>query len=101
MRTTYAYIVFLILSFLTACTEQEFENNNTSSSLQPDEYRFTVSIPTPMEASTRAIGDELTQDYVISLPMKVLVFDENGFFFAFQEAKAETFTPDENGGGKG
>ena len=101
MRTTYAYIALLILSLLTACTEQELGSNSSSSSLQPDEFRFTVSIPTPMETSTRAIGDELTQDYVTSLPMHVLVFDENGFFFAFQEAKAETFTPDENGGGKG
>lgn len=100
MKAIYTYITFSLLLLFASCNDQEFISH-TPADLQPDEYQFTVSIPTPMEASTRAIGDELTQDYVTSLPMKVLVFDENGFFFAFQEAKAETFTPDENGGGKG
>ncbi len=100
MKAIYTYITISLLLLFASCNDQEFISH-TPADLQSDEYRFTVSIPTPMEASTRAIGDELTQDYVTSLPMKVLVFDENGFFFAFQEAKAETFSPDENGGGKG
>lgn len=97
MKTIYLHILFLFFLLLTACTDKEVVS--TSASQLGQGCQFSVSIPTPMEANTRAIGSELTESYVKSLPMHVLVFDENGFFFAFQEATVESFTANENGAG--
>lgn len=100
MKTIDIYISILIFLFFVSCTDQDFIGN-TSSGLQAGECRFTVSIPAPIETNTRAIGDALTEEYVKSLPMHVLVFDENGFFFAFQKATVESFTASNSGGGEG
>ena len=100
MKINIQHIVLLLMLLLAACTEQELVSP-PSPQTGTDGCRFTVSIPAPM-VSTRAMGDELTADYVTALPFFVLEFDENGFFEAFQEAKAETFTADAGGAsGKG
>ena len=101
MKTIGIYISVFILLFFASCADQDFIGN-ASSGTQSDGCCFTVSIPAPIETNTRAIGDALTEEYVIkSLPMHVLVFDENGFFFAFQKATVESFTANDNGGGEG
>lgn len=98
MKSIDVYILFVFCLLVASCADQEFENHS-SSNLQSSECRFSVSIPAPMEANTRVIGSELTEAYVKGLPMHVLMFDENGFFFAFQEAAVESFTANENGTG--
>ena len=93
MKHLHIYITTLFLLLLaTACTDEEYAS---ASGTQPGEgYRITVSIPAPMEAATRSIGDELTSDYVTALPLFVLVFDENGFFTAFEQATVESYDAD-------
>ena len=93
MQKLYTYLTTLFLLLLaTACTDEEYA---PASGTQPGEgYRITVSIPAPMEAATRSIGDELTSDYVTALPLFVLVFDENGFFTAFEQATVESYDAD-------
>lgn len=83
MKTFYSYIAFLFILLLTACTDETY--TSAPASPQGKGYQFTVSIPEPMVA-TRSIGSALTSDYVTSLPMHILVFDEKGFFVAFQKA---------------
>lgn len=75
----------LMLLLATACQQDELVSSPT---LQPDEYQFTVTIPEPVVAS-RALGDQ-PQD-VMQMPMRVLVFDENGFFIANQVATVKSF----------
>ena len=75
----------LMLLLATACQQDELVSSPT---LQPDEYQFTVTIPEPVVAS-RALGDQ-PQD-VMQMPMRVLVFDENGFFIANQVATVNSF----------
>lgn len=74
----------LMLLLATACQQDELVSSPT---LQPDEYQFTVTIPEPVVAS-RALGD---QPQVMQMPMRVLVFDENGFFIANQVATVNSF----------
>lgn len=90
MKHLHIYITTLFLLLLaTACTDEKYA---PASGTQPGEgYRITVSIPAPMEAATRSIGGELTSDYVTALPLFVLVFDENGFFTAFEKATVESY----------
>ena len=90
MQKLYTYLITLYLLLLaTACTDEEYAS---ASGTQPGEgYRITVSIPAPMEAATRNIGDALTEDYVKSKDLFVLVFDENGFFTAFEKATVESY----------
>lgn len=93
MQKLYTYLTTLFLLLLAAaCTDEEYA---PASGTQPGEgYRITVSIPAPMEAATRSIGDALTSDYVTTLPLFVLVFDENGFFTAFEQATVESYDAD-------
>ena len=86
----YIYITILFLLLLaTACTDEEYA---PASGSQPGEgLRITLSIPEPMDAATRSIGDDLNLDYVTDLPLFVLVFDENGFFTAFVEATVNSY----------
>lgn len=88
MKTFYSCIAFLFILLLTACTDETY--TPAPASPQSKGYQFTVSIPEPM-AATRSIGDALTSEYVTNLPMHVLVFDEKGFFVAFQEATPTTY----------
>lgn len=100
MKINIQHIALLFMFLLASCTEQELVSP-PSPQAGADGCRFTVSIPVPM-VSTRAMGEVLTQAYVTSLPFFVLEFDENGFFEAFLEAKAESFEPDAGGAsGKG
>lgn len=89
MKTIYLHILFLFFLLLTACTDKEVVS--TSIPQAGNGYQFTVSIPVPIEAGTRSLGSSLTKDYVESLPMNVLVFDEHGFFVAFATAKEITY----------
>lgn len=96
MKSVFVYIVtalWALLLLCASCTEQELISGGQP--LPPGQYRFTVTIPEP-QAATRALGDraENVTDEA-AMPMRVLVFDENGFFIAFQEAKVESF--DEEG----
>lgn len=93
MKHLHIYLTTLFLLLLaTACTDEAYA---PASGTQPGEgYRITVSIPAPMEAATRNIGDELTEDYVKSKDLFVLVFDENGFFTAFEKATVESYDAD-------
>lgn len=96
MKSVFVYIVtalWALLLLCASCTEQELISGGQP--LPPGQYRFTVTIPEP-QAATRALGDraENVTDEA-AMPMRVLVFDENGFFVAFQEAKVESF--DEEG----
>lgn len=93
MKHLHIYLTTLFLLLLaTACTDEKYA---PASGTQPGEgYRITVSIPAPMEAATRSIGDALTSDYVTTLPLFVLVFDENGFFTAFEQATVESYDAD-------
>ena len=75
----------LMLLLATACQQDELVSSPT---LQPDEYQFTVTIPEPVVAS-RALGDQ--PQGVMQMPMRVLVFDENGFFIANQVAAVNSF----------
>lgn len=84
MKKIYTYISMLMLLLATACQQDELVSSPT---LQPDEYQFTVTIPEPVVAS-RALGD---QPQVMQMPMRVLVFDENGFFIANQVATVKSF----------
>lgn len=80
MKKISLYITLLVTFLLTACRQEEMVQG--TSNLKPGEYLFTASIPEPMEASRAwGVGDDLTQK-----PMRVLVFDKNGFFTAFCEA---------------
>lgn len=85
MKKIYTYISMLMLLLATACQQDELVSSPT---LQPGEYQFTVTIPEPVVAS-RALGDQ-PQD-VMQMPMRVLVFDENGFFIANQVATVNSF----------
>lgn len=85
MKKIYTYISMLMLLLATACQQDELVSSPT---LQPDEYQFTVTIPEPVVAS-RALGNQ-PQD-VMQMPMRVLVFDENGFFIANQVATVNSF----------
>lgn len=80
MKKISLYITLLVTLLLTACQQEEMVQG--TSNLKPGEYLFTASIPEPMEASRAwGVGDDLTKK-----PMRVLVFDKNGFFTAFCEA---------------
>lgn len=96
MKTIYIYISILFFLLLASCSDQEVIS--TPSALKPGEFRFTVTIP-ELTTATRAMGDTPTD--VTNMPMRVLVFDENGFFVAFQEATVNAFTPNDQGGGTG
>ncbi len=85
MKKIYTYISMLMLLLATACQQDELVSSPT---LQPDEYQFTVTIPEPVVAS-RALGDQ--PQAVTEMPMRVLVFDENGFFIANQVATVNSF----------
>ena len=87
MKTAYFYALTIICLLLAACTDQEIESNVTD--LPSGQYRFTATIPQPIEATTRALGER--PQNVTEMPLRVLVFDENGFFLAFQEAIVESF----------
>ena len=84
MKKIYTYISMLMLLLATACQQDELVSSPT---LQPGEYQFTVTIPEPVVAS-RALGN---QPQVMQMPMRVLVFDENGFFIANQVATVNSF----------
>lgn len=80
MKKISLYITLLVTFLLTACRQEEMVQG--TSDLKPGEYLFTASIPEPMEASRAwEEGEDLTRK-----PMRVLVFDKNGFFTAFCEA---------------
>ena len=96
MKKIYFYINIIAVLLLASCSDQEVIS--TPSALKPGEYRFTVTIP-ELTTATRAMGDTPTD--VTNMPMRVLVFDENGFFVAFQEATVNEFTPNDQGGGTG
>ena len=87
MKTIYTYIPLLFLLLFASCTDQEFIDNR--SDLPKGTYRFTVTIPEAIEATTRTLG-ETPQD-VMRMSMRVLVFDENGFFVAYEVATVESF----------
>lgn len=98
MKKLYAYIP-LLLFLLASCTDEKYA---PASGTQTGEgYRITVSIPAPMEAATRSIGNALTSDYVTTLPLFVLVFDENGFFTAFEKATVDSYNADTADTGQG
>lgn len=96
MKKIYFYISIIAVLLLASCSDQEVIS--TPSALKPGEFRFTVTIP-ELTTATRAMGDTPTD--VTNMPMRVLVFDENGFFVAFQEATVNAFTPNDQGGGTG
>lgn len=88
MKKLYAYIP-LLLFLLASCADEEYA---TAPASRPGEgCRITFSIPTPMETATRSLGDELTSDYVTRKDLFVLVFDENGFFTAFEKATVDSY----------
>ena len=91
MKKLYAYIP-LLLFLLASCADEEYA---TAPASRPGEgCRITFSIPTPMETATRSLGDELTSDYVTGKDLFVLVFDEYGFFSAFEKATVNDYEPD-------
>lgn len=94
MKSLYTYIPLIFLLLLASCTDQEIINNR--SDLPNGTYRFTVTIPEAIEATTRTLG-ETPQD-VMRMPMRVLVFDENGFFVAYEVATVESFDDDSQKG---
>lgn len=85
MKKIYTYLSMLIILLAASCQQEDLA---TAPALQPGEYRFSVTIPEPVVAS-RALGEQ-PQD-VTSMPMHVLVFDENGFFIANQTATVNSF----------
>ena len=87
MNKLYTYLYFFLLLLLASCTDQEIGSPTTC--LPSGQYRFSVTIPEPMETTTRALGDR--PQNVTDMPLRVLVFDENGFFLAFEEATVESF----------
>ena len=86
MKKICLYISMLITLLAVSC--QQDENMAVMPDLKPGEYRFSVTIPEPT-AATRAMGDKPTD--VTTMPMHVLVFDENGFFVANQTATINSF----------
>ena len=95
MKKLYAYIP-LLLFLLASCADEEYA---TAPASRPGEgCRITFSIPTPMETATRSLGDELTSDYVMGKDLFVLVFDEYGFFSAFEKATVNDYDPDSRQG---
>lgn len=86
MKKICLYISMLITLLAVSC--QQDENMAVMPDLKPGEYRFSVTIPEPT-AATRAMGDKPTD--VTTMPMHVLVFDENGFFVANQTATVNSF----------
>ncbi len=85
MKKIYTYLSMLIILLAASCQQEDLA---TAPALKPGEYRFSVTIPEPVVAS-RALGEQ-PQD-VTSMPMHVLVFDENGFFIANQTATVDSF----------
>ncbi len=85
MKKIYTYLSMLIILLAASCQQEDLA---TAPALKPGEYRFSVTIPEPVVAS-RALGEQ-PQD-VTSMPMHVLVFDENGFFIANQTATVNSF----------
>ena len=85
MKKIYTYISMLMLLLATACQQDELVSSPT---LQPGEYRFTATIPEPIVAS-RALGEQ--PQNVQEMPMRVLVFDANGFYMATQVASVTAF----------
>lgn len=86
MKKICLYISMLITLLAVSC--QQDENMAVMPDLKPGEYRFSVTIPEPT-AATRAMGNKPTD--VTTMPMHVLVFDENGFFVANQTATVNSF----------
>ena len=85
MKKIYTYISMLMLLLATACQQDELVSSPT---LQPGEYRFTATIPEPIVAS-RALGEH--PQTVQDMPMRVLVFDANGFYMDTQVASVTAF----------
>lgn len=85
MKKIYTYISMLMLLLATACQQDELVSSPT---LQPGEYRFTATVPEPIVAS-RALGEQ--PQNVEEMPMRVLVFDANGFYMATQVASVTAF----------
>lgn len=88
MKSVFTHITLLLLLLCAACTEQQLLPGG-GEPLPAGQYRFTVTIPEPRVAATRTLGDR--PQGVTEMPMHVLVFDENGFFIAFQQATVDSF----------
>lgn len=83
MKRLYLYLSMLVFLLFTSCRLDDEIGLNPD--LQPGEYMFSVTLPEPMEAVSRAMGDAVSLE---GKELHVLVFDKNGFFVANQTASS-------------
>lgn len=83
MKKLYFYLSMLIILLVTSCRQDD--KIGAGNDLQPGEYLFSVTLPEPLEALSRSMGDVVDLE---GKEMHVLVFDKNGFFLANQTASS-------------
>lgn len=93
MKKIYFYISILIVLLATSCREEDM---TPAPALQPGEYLFSVTLPEPMDVTSRTLGEPSAAD-LSSRKMNVLVFDQNGFFIARRTAEPVNMTSDTEG----
>ena len=83
MKKLYFYLSMLTILLLTSCRQDD--EIGAGIDLQPGEYLFSVTLPEPVEALSRSMGDVVD---LTDKEMHVLLFDKNGFFVANQTASS-------------
>lgn len=83
MKKLYFYLSMLTILLLTSCRQDD--EIGAGIDLQPGEYLFSVTLPEPVEALSRNMGDVVD---LTGKEMHVLLFDKNGFFVANQTASS-------------
>lgn len=83
MKRLYFYLSMFVCLLVVACRQDAEIGVNPD--LKSGEYLFSVTLPEPLEAVSRAMGDVVSLD---GKELHVLVFDKNGFFVANQTASS-------------